>query len=193
MTERFREPSIEDLKDYFSEDWTHYTASIRPPRPGFAMFAATLEYQFFPPDTPENANYRILSTGWHHGSVWMTVSIPTSKKHLAEAVAKFAGLKILDTFPIANKDFAVFATLGMDNYNELVAADPAWDAFPLYKCTNLFSLENTDDHPTKTGKMNEVEWGEYELDVVGKIVGEHEWTEEDNKELEKFKKFMEGF
>ena len=190
MSIRFKEPTKEEMQQYFDSAWTHYVASLKPPRPGFSLFAATLEHQFFPPDTPENDNFRMLSTGWYHDSMWITISIPTEKKHLAEAVASYCGLKILDTFPIANAQFATFATVGMKAYEELKAVDPSWDAFPLYQSVNLFSLENSKEHPTRTGKMSPDEWFEYELSLVEKIAGDHEWSEDDEKEFEKFKEFM---
>lgn len=192
MTIGFKKPTEEELKIYFNHEWTHYVASVHPPRPGFAIFAATLEYQFFVPGTPENADFKILSTGWHHDSVWMTVSIPTAKKHLAEAVAKYSGLRILDTFPIACVEHPAFATIGMEVFEQLKSSTLKWEAFPLYQCTNMFSLENSDEHPIRNGKMTHSEWNEYELEVVGKITGKHEWTEEEKKELEKFREFMKS-
>ena len=79
----------------------------------------------------------------------------------------------------------------MEAYEELKAIDPSWDAFPLYQCVNFFSLENSEEHPTRTGEMSPDEWFEYELKLVEKIAGDHEWSEEDEKEFEKFKEFME--
>jgi hypothetical protein len=35
------------------------------------------------------------------------------------------------------------------------------------------------------------EWGDYEIDLVGKIIGEHEWTDEDAEKMEEFKKFLD--
>jgi hypothetical protein len=187
---RFKEPTLEDVKIYFDERWTHYTASTMPPRPSFGLFTATLEYQFFPPDTPENADFIILATGWLHESVWMTVSIPTSKTHLADAVAKYCGLKILNTFPVGCINFPAFATVGMEAWEDLKDDDPKWEAFPLHNGTNMHSLEQSDDHPIRAGTMTADEWHEYETDLMGKIVGEHEWTDEDDKEMRKFKEIL---
>ena len=190
MAERFSIPTAENLKMYFDSKWSHYIASALPPRPGFAIFAATLEHQFFPPGTPKNADFIILSTAWLHGSVWMTISIPTAEKHLAESVAKFCGLKILDTFPISNKSFPMFATVRLDSFNELKAADPDMEAFPLYQGTNIFSLENSDEHPIRTNQMTVQEWNKYEMDLVKKLTGDPEWTEEDEEEIKKFRDYM---
>ena len=190
MSTKFRKPVEEDLKIYFDPNWIHYTASAMPPRPGFALFSAVLEHQFFEPGTPKNEDFKILSTGWHHGSLWMTVTIPSKDKHLAEAVAQYCGIKICDTFPISHKKFPMFATVKMESLKELQAADPDIDPFPLYMGVNIFSLENTDDHPTKNGQMNHQEWHEHEMMLVGKVVGEYKWTDEDEEELKKFNKFM---
>jgi hypothetical protein len=124
----------------------------------------------------------------------MTISIPTSKKHLAEAVAKYSGIKIMKTFPIACVDQPVFATVGIESWEQLredSALELKWDPFPLYAGVNVFSLENLDDHPVKSGKMTLSEWGDYEIDLVGKIIGEHEWTDEDAEKMEEFKKFLD--
>lgn len=192
MSAKFREPTRNDLEIYFDTDWTHYTASANPPRPSFGIFSSTLEYQYFAPGTPENDSYRILSTGWLHGSVWMTVSIPTAKKHLAEAVAKHVGLKIINTFPVACVDFPAFATLSMESWEQLKDSHTKWEPFPLYNCINMFSLENTDEHPVRAKKMTLREWNEYEMSVMQKIVGHHEWTKEDEAEMQKFKEFMKS-
>lgn len=191
MSIEFKEPTKDELRMFFDESWTHYIGSVKPPRPGFALFSATLEYQFFEPGTPENDNFKILSTGWHHQTLWMTISIPTSKKHLAEAVAEHSGLKILKTFPIACVEHAAFATIGSESWRQLQGSGLEWEAFPLYNGTNIFSLENSDDHPVRSGKMSLSEWGDYEIDLVGKIIGEHEWTDKDVEEMKKFKEFLD--
>jgi len=191
MAEKFRYPTRDEVKMFFDESWTHYIGSVKPPRPGFAMFSTTLEYKFFAPGTQENDDFKILSTGWHHRSLWMTVSIPTSKKHLAEAVAKYSGLKILKTFPVACVKFPAFATLATENWNQLKDVDPKWEAFPLYRGINVFSMENLDGHPVKSGKMSLSEWGDYETDLVGKIIGVDEWTNEDFEEMERLRKILD--
>ncbi|GAF73717.1 unnamed protein product, partial [marine sediment metagenome] len=119
MSEKFKMPTREDVKIYFDPAWTHYVSSLSPPRPGFALFSTTLEYQFFHPGTPENAEYVMLSTGWLHDSVWATISIPSAKKHLAEAVAKYVGLKILKTFPVGSVEFPAFSTIAMEAWEQL--------------------------------------------------------------------------
>lgn len=192
MSMEFRKPTLEDAKMYVDPAWTHYTASLHPPRPGFALFSSILEYQFFPPDTEANANFIILSTGWLHESIWLTVSIPTEKKDLAEAVANHCSLKILDTFPVACLDYPAFATVREENFVNLQYGDTKWEAFPLYQSTNFFSLENTEDHPTRTKKMNHREWFDYENDLVKQIVGDKELTEEDKRELDEFRKCVLG-
>lgn len=192
MSERFREPTRKDIEIYFDPEWIHYTASISPPRPSLGLFSATLEFQFFSPGTPENENYKILTTGWLHDSVWMTISIPTAKKHLAEAVAKHVGLRILETIPVACIKFPAFATVGMEAWEQLQDVDPKWEPFPLHKGINMFCLENTKDHPVQSKKMTLNEWIEYEVDVVRKIAGNPEWTEEDQEEMKKFKDFMKS-
>lgn len=187
---KFKVPDEKDLKDYFDDKWTHYTASAVPPRPGLALFSTTLEHQFFEPGTPKNADYRIMTTAWLHDSMWLTITIPTAEKHLAEAVAKYCGLTILDTFPISSKVFPMFATVREETFEEIKAEIPDIEAFPLRTCVNHFSLENADDHPTKNGTMTHDEWNKHESELVGKIIGEYKWTEEDEEELKKFKKYM---
>jgi len=191
MGNKFKDPTVEDLEMYFNPSWTHYVASVKPPRPGFGLFAATLEHQFFPPDTPENVNFNILATGWLNNTLWMTVSIPTEKKHLAEAVANYAGLKILETIPIACVKYPAFATVKREAYEQLKDVNPKWEAFPLHKAINLFSLENSDEHPIRSEKMSMDEWMKYELSVVSKIIGEHEWTDEDEKEMKRFRQILD--
>ena len=188
---KFEEPTKEDLMLYFDSAWTHYIASVKPPRPGFGIFSTILEHQFFPPGTPKNDDFKILATGWHHKTLWMTVSIPTVEKHLAEAVARYCDLKILDTFPISNKEFPMFATIRMESYEELKASDPNIDAFPLHNGINIFSLENSKDHPTRNGKMPLEQWMRIETETIRKIVGDHEWTDKDEDELKKFKEYMD--
>lgn len=190
MSVKFKKPTLEDAKMYVDPAWIHYTASLFPPRPGFALFSAILEYEFFPPDTEENDNFIILSTGWLHDSIWMTVSIPTKKKHLAEAVAKYCSLEILDTFPIGCVDVAAFATVRQENFEALSLGKVEWKAFPLYDCVNFFSLENTDDHPTRTKKMNHKEWFEHETTLVNEVIGDQEWTEDDKRSMEEFRRYM---
>ncbi len=192
MSTKFRDPTHDEIAEmYFNPSWTHYTASVKPPRPGFGIFVSTLEHQFFPPDTPENENFNLLATGWLHHTLWMTVSIPTAKKHFAEAVASYCGLKILDTIPVACVKYPAFATVHMEAYEQLKDVDPKWEVFPLARAVNVFSLENSDEHPVKSKKMGLDEWVNYELDIVGKIIGKHEWTDEDEEEMEKFKKYMD--
>ncbi len=192
MGAKFKIPTEEDLKDYFDPKWIHYTASVIPPRPGFALFSTTLEHQFYEPGTPKNADFRIMSTAWLHGSMWMTVTIPYAEKHLAEAVAQYCGLKILDTFPISSKKFPMFATVREESLAEIRKELPDTEPFPLHNCVNHFSLENSDDHPIKSKTMTMEEWNKHEHEMVGKIIGEHEWTEDDEEELKKFRDYMEG-
>ncbi len=185
---KFRKPTKDDARRFYtSKEWIHYTGSMVPPRPGMSLFSAILEHNYFPPGTLKNHEFQMLTTAWLHNTVWITVSIPTKKKHLAEAVAKYCGLKILSTFPVAHKKAMMIASLSKKKFKGM---EKEWEMFPLHTIPNMFTMENTDDHPSR--KMSAMQWFDYEHGLVKKITGEIPWTAEDQDELNRFHQYLHG-
>jgi hypothetical protein len=184
--DRFKEPTKEDLKLYSSDDWCHFIGIAEPRRPSALLFSVILEYKFFPPETPKNDEYILLSTEWMN-ALWMTNSIPIKYKAYADSVASFVGLDIKPTLPVANPP--VIASVSYENWEQHLK-DAGFKIFPIHG-KNMYTLENTKDHPIHMG-VDINKWFEFENEIIERIFGNYEWTEKDGEEVKKFKDFMKG-
>lgn len=196
-TERFRKLQEEDAQIYVDPNWMHMIALIYPARPGVQLFATILEYKFFPPATPKNEDYRLLSARWPLKEdlpmLWFVISIPSSFLMHAEATAKFCGLALVkDCFPIMPKGDSPIMMTGnvtVENYeNDL--KDKGFDIFPFYFGTNFYSVENSKDSAIR-GSTPYEEIIKNEMTIVEQIHKESgDLPEPDPKDIEKWRKYM---
>jgi hypothetical protein len=70
-------------------------------RPGALWFTAKLEHDHFPPATPKNEAFNIRFINWpvKDGQLWCVISIPLTKRSLADQVAKETGMRIANGVP----------------------------------------------------------------------------------------------
>lgn len=193
----FRKLNEEDAKIYFSPFWSHYIALVVPPRPGVALFSTILEYKFFPPNTEENTNFRLLTIRWPEiqQMIWFVISIPTIKISHADATAKFVGLEPKkDLFPVIYSDGSIIMTGSMSKSrweNEL--REQGWEIFPLRDGINFYTMENAKESPIHQGH----DWKELfenEKELVDKIITDEIGSipEPNLEEIKKWKEYMLG-
>lgn len=122
--EEIKEVNLEWFKD---KSRIHYICMLSPPRPGVNLFASILEYKFYPPNTPKNAEFIMQILRWE-GLVYSVISIPMKEKSYAEAVAKTVGMRIANGVP------TMFDSPGEPKF------------FPV-RVDHAFTIENEPGHP----------------------------------------------
>ena len=196
---KFRELGEEDVRRYTSPDWCHFIGSVFPQRPGVALFSTILEHKFFPPGTPKNEEFQLATIRWVNDSVWFISSVPITYFMHAEATAKFAGISLKkDLFPVMNDGpVSVLASVSRESWETEIKKLPGMQIFPLYLGVNMYTMENSKDHPIYKNMSSE-EIMEGERKMIDDIIKEDEkergikFDQEDWDELEKWRKYMFG-
>lgn len=99
-------------------------------RPSLNYFMTKLEYTYFPPRTPKNAEFDLTFIKWPdeaEGMLWTMISVPAESLDIVKKTLEEAKMKIANGVPI------LFTGKGEQ-----------W--FPI-RGSNVFSLENSTDHP----------------------------------------------
>jgi len=140
--------SIAEIQSHFDAG-DRFGSVCMSMRPGCASLISHLEYEHYNPnDVALNDRFQLFVIG-HQGLIFHIISIPLEDRHLAEKVAERYKCRFADGLPVV---------LGGEG-------DPV---FPI-KHKNIWSVENTKDHPCyQPGYDN------------------YKALEEENRELEKF-------
>jgi len=193
----FKQLDENDIKVYTDEKWSHFIGSMLPQRPGVGLFSTVLEHKFFPPGTEKNDEFLLLTIKWVNESVWFVSSIPTKYIAYAEATAKFVGVALKkDQFPMmSNGPVTILTSVKRESWEQEFKNVPEMNIFPLYHGTNIYTMENTKDHPIYKS-MNAQEILEEERKVIGEIIAEDEkergikFDQADWDEIEEWRKYM---
>lgn len=101
-------------------------------RPGLCEFQANLEYQHYPPGTPDNDLFLVFYTAipprTDDASLICVIGIPKADAHLAEAAAVVSGLKFSE-----------------DNVAQMAIDHTGQHTLPIHG-PNIFALTNLKDH-----------------------------------------------
>lgn len=85
--------TLEELVDFATKTAdTHCHVVCFANRPGAEFFYNYLEQNFFPPDTPENDEYKYAIFRWEH-MAYIIGSVPIEKMNCVEEAAEAAGMK----------------------------------------------------------------------------------------------------
>lgn len=122
-------------------------------RPGVATFTTRLEFEHFPPLTAANAELDLYTVEWSD-LPWAVISIPKTKRHLAEEVAEQCGLRIADGIPWV---------IGGDGDQH----------FPLHG-PNVFTMENVRESKVYDGIQQAEEMKQDDIEQAKAIAAAHE-------------------
>lgn len=80
-----------------------YIGIVGPPAPGVREFFTRLEYDLFPPDTPENDAFQLTLVSFE-GIIFTVAFIPAIRSRAADEIADRLGLRPSMTIPVFIKN-----------------------------------------------------------------------------------------
>lgn len=129
-----KEETEEDTELFFkNSNFVHFVGMIAPPRPGVRLCITKLEHEHYPPGSDLNNDFFMRLRKWED-ILWAIVSIPKNDIEIMQNVAKETGLKIADGLPC-------------------IISSGKMKRFPIKNSKNVFTLENSTDHPIHKRKI----------------------------------------
>jgi hypothetical protein len=119
--------------------FVYFLGMVGPRRPGVLLFAVTLEYGYYPPNTESNKLYELTVFYWE-GMAWFAIRIPQEGMKTAQEVAKSIGVRIADGVPV------LFGGIALASLRDQVSEKNSKCLVPPEN-KSVFTLENIRDHP----------------------------------------------
>lgn len=146
--------SYETLREWLRGDVVGFILGGEPRRLGGRAFMTFLEYRHFPPRSPVNAEFCLVTMKWE-GIIWNVVIIPKAKRGLADALMSELGLRAANGVP------HVFTNQGQAH-------------FPV-DVPNLFTIENVAGHFVyRNEPASQKTAYDFEDEACDKVIAEHE-------------------